>query len=400
MQIVKERMMKRWWMVWMVGVIFLSGCGAVASGANDAGGAAPALAQEDAGSVIAEGVIEPVRWEEVLLVQGGAVAEVFVVEGATVAQGEVLMRLAEAEAALAVQEARAGLAEAEADLAQVKAGPQPGEIAEAEAQIEAAQARLAQAMARRDELAGGTTAADVAAAQAQVEAAEAEHLNARIERDRIHDQSGDDKERENADYRLYAAREALAAAQATLKAQRQMTQGRLREARSAVWSASAQEQIARAQLAQVKADSRLEEIEIKQTLVRQAEVAVAQAELALARTEVRAPFTGTVTRIAVEVGERVNPGQPVVVLATLDRLRVRTTDLTELDVARIAEGQPVAVTVDALPDLTLEGYVQRIRGRSVEMHGDVTYPVYVALEERGPALRWGMTTVVEIEPIE
>jgi len=144
---------------------------------------------------------------------------------------------------------------------------------------------------------------------------------------------------------------------------------RLREARSVVWSASAQEK-------------------------------AAQAELALAQTEICAPFAGTISQIDIEVGERVNPGRPVLVLAALDRLRVRTTDLMELDMARIADGQPVVVTVDALPDVTLAGYVKRIHGRSVEVRGDVTYPVYVALEETALALRWGMTTMVEIGPME
>jgi HlyD family secretion protein len=359
------------------------------------------LAREDAGNVIAEGVIEPVRWDEVLVVRGGVVTEVLVVEGATATEGEVLVRLDAADATLALQEAQAALAQARADLAQAQAGPLPEEIAEAEAQIDAAQAQRVQAVAQRDELAGGGTEADVAAAQAQVEAAEAERLNARIERDRVYDdERSEDEDKENADYRLYAAREALAAAQANLEAQQALTPVRLREARSVVRSASAQEKVAQARLAQLSAGSRAEEVEIKQALVRRAEIAVAQAELALVQTEIRAPFAGTVTQIDVERGERVSAGQPVLMLAALDRLRVRTTDLTELDMARIAEGQPVVVTVDALPDVTLAGYVERIHGRSVEVRGDVTYSVYVALEETAPALRWGMTTMVEIEPME
>jgi hypothetical protein len=85
-----------------------------------------------------------------------------------------------------------------------------------------------------------------------------------------------------------------------------------------------------------------------------------------------------------------------VVLATLDQLRVRTTDLTELDVARLAAGQSALVTVDAFPDLQLKGYVGRIEEQSVDYQGDVTYPVYVELYEDTPGLRWGMTAMVEI----
>ena len=393
--------MKRWWMVLAVGMCFLLGCAALAPGADDTTGPAPALAQEDAGNVIAEGVIEPVRWDKLLVVRGGVVAEILAVEGATVAAGEVLVRLDPADAVLALQEAQALLAQARADLAQAQAGPLPEEIAEVEAQIDAAKAQLAQAVARNDEVAGGATEADVTGAQAQVELAEAEHLTARIERDRVYgDKRSEDEDKEDADYRLHAAREALAAAQANLEAQNALVPVRLREARSVVWSASAQKKVAQARLAQLNAGSRAEEVEIKMAQVRQVEIAVAQAELALAHTDIRAPFSGTITQIDVERGERVNPGQPVLTLAALDRLRVRTTDLTELDAARIAEGHRVVVTVDALPEVALEGYVERVHGRSVEVRGDVTYPVYVALEETMPALRWGMTTMVEIEPVE
>ena len=85
-------------------------------------------------------------------------------------------------------------------------------------------------------------------------------------------------------------------------------------------------------------------------------------------------------------------------LATLDRLQARTVDLTELDVAQVAEGQPVAVTVDALPDLTLAGSVREIALQAGDYRGDVVYDLTVELNDVSDApLRWGMTALVEIE---
>jgi len=110
-----------------------------------------------------------------------------------------------------------------------------------------------------------------------------------------------------------------------------------------------------------------------------------------------APFAGIVTAANVEPGDAAAPGEVAFVLATLEQLQARTTDLTELDVARVAQGQAVVVTVDALPDLKLPGRVVRIGLQSVDYRGDVTYPVYVALDEAAPELRWGMTALVEIE---
>jgi hypothetical protein len=66
-------------------------------------------------------------------------------------------------------------------------------------------------------------------------------------------------------------------------------------------------------------------------------------------------------------------------------------------VAQVTEGQTALVTVDALPGTELEGHVLRIGLQSEDYRGDVTYPVYVALDNAPPELRWGMTALVEIE---
>jgi hypothetical protein len=82
----------------------------------------------------------------------------------------------------------------------------------------------------------------------------------------------------------------------------------------------------------------------------------------------------------------------------VDRLQARTVDLTELDVAQIAEGHSAMVTVDALPELALTGSVREIALQSEDYRGDVVYAVTVGLTDVSDTpLRWGMTTMVEIE---
>jgi hypothetical protein len=66
-----------------------------------------------------------------------------------------------------------------------------------------------------------------------------------------------------------------------------------------------------------------------------------------------------------------------------------------LDVVKISEGQPVAVTLDAIPDKTLEGKVLRIGQNYSEKQGDVVYEVTVEVTEALPTMRWGMTSVVK-----
>jgi len=101
--------------------------------------------------------------------------------------------------------------------------------------------------------------------------------------------------------------------------------------------------------------------------------------------------------VPVKVGDTVAAGQAVATLATLDQLRARTKDLTELDVVRLHEGQSVTVVADALPDVELAGTVARIELHAEDYRGDVVYPVTIDLDTVPDELRWGMTALVEID---
>jgi len=116
---------------------------------------------------------------------------------------------------------------------------------------------------------------------------------------------------------------------------------------------------------------------------------------ALANAEVRAPFPGVITDLKLKVGEFAASGQPVVTVADDTQWIVKTTDLTEIDVVKIKEGQPVTVTLDALPGVELKGNVFSISHNYSENQGDVVYEVTVLLTDQDPAMRWGMTAVVK-----
>ena len=385
----------RKWMVLVVGVLLLAGCGG-AGGTAEPTAEAEAVARDTEGKVIAEAVVEPARWSDLRFTTGGTVAQVSVAPGDQADSGDLLVELDRTDLALAVQEAEAAVAAAQAQLAQTKAPPRPEEIAAAEHRLADAVAALARATAQRDQLAAGTTDAEIAAAQAEVAQAQAE-LRAVEEMHRKAYKNKDEETRKLADYQLHAAREAVAAAQAKLEAAQGGAGARFRDAQAGVTAASAQRDVAQAELDLLKAGVTPEEVAVSAAAVRQAEVAVAMAQDGLGRAEIRAPFAGVVTKVNVEAGETAAPGDVVVVLAMLDRLQARTVDLTELDVVQVAEGQPVVVTVDALPGVELRGHVARIGLRSEDYRGDVVYPVIVELDEDAPGLRWGMTAVVEIE---
>jgi RND family efflux transporter MFP subunit len=107
-----------------------------------------------------------------------------------------------------------------------------------------------------------------------------------------------------------------------------------------------------------------EEAATSRVRIAEAAQAQARASLDLARaqledTVIRAPFAGVIVKKMAEVGESVAPIPPgvnlstssgaIVALADLATLEVEA-DVSESNVARLGEGQPAEVTVEAFPD--------------------------------------------------
>ena len=201
---------------------------------------------------------------------------------------------------------------------------------------------------------------------------------------------------EQARFSLHAANEALAAAQAQLDALTRGSYLQARTAEAAVSASEAQAGVAQAQLALLRAGTTAEEVAVAQTAVTQAEAVLEVARVALERCEVRAPFAGTVGAVSARAGELIAPGQPLVTLGDLTTLRVETTDLDEIDAARVAVGQQASITFDALGEQVFTGRVTRISPMPEPGAGGVNYTVVLELE-LDPAIRWGMTAFVDIE---
>lgn len=130
--------------------------------------------------------------------------------------------------------------------------------------------------------------------------------------------------------------------------------------------------------------------------VQAAQIRVSALEAVIRQSRLTAPFGGTVVELYINSGEMVSPGAPVLLLADLSTLQVKTTDLNEVDVARVQVGDPVKVSFDALPDTTVTGKVSEISLKNAVGSG-VYYDVFVTLDEIPEGLRWGMSAFVEIE---
>ncbi|EOD6737597.1 HlyD family secretion protein [Cronobacter sakazakii] len=197
----------------------------------------------------------------------------------------------------------------------------------AESQLHQAQAQLALAKvqypAQRDQ------------AKAQVLRAQAELANARAEYQR---QRGVDP-------------------RATSKQNIDAANAQLRSAEAGLANAQAQLEVAE----QVQLQIRQQEtnVEARQSQVVQARAQLKTAELNLSYTEVRAPFDGYVTKRNVQNGTLVQAGSALFSIVSPDIWVVANFKESQLE--RMRPGNKVEISVDAFPDLELEGHVESIQ---------------------------------------
>jgi multidrug efflux pump subunit AcrA (membrane-fusion protein) len=345
------------------------------------------------------GEVVPAVWANVGAQTGGKVVEVLVEPGDAVAADDLLVRLDATDAELMVQQAEAAMATAEVQLDLLEASARPAEVAAAEAGVGTADAMLSQATAERNRLAAGAITAEIAAAESALAGADALWKEAQIYDESVRARADelDDWMVQEAALRLRATEQSVKAAQMRVALLRATYAARLREVDGIVDAAAAERDGAQAQLDLLKAGATAEQIAVAEAGIAQAQTALDAAMLALDRTEVRAPFAGTVGSLDARVGELIVACQPLVTLGDLTTLRVETTDLDEIDVAKVAIGQQVDVSFDALPEQVFAGTITRISPMAAPGSGGVNYTVVIKLDEVDPAVRWGMTAFVDIQ---
>ncbi len=374
---------------------------------------APATSAQPLPAIVsASGKVLPEQWANLSFRTGGPIVELKVQSGDKVKSGDVIARLDDVDARLAVAQAEAALIVAQAQLAQLKASPRTEQVAQAEQAVAQAQAAWQGAQAQYGQLKSGARAADIAAAEAAVAQAtqqqkimqDAYDLDVKCYSFAWPDGTKDSvcpglgTREEQLRGALHAANEGLTAAQARLDQLKQgATKDEIAAALANVNAAKAQLEQAKAQLDLLKTGATPEQIAVAEAGVKQAQVAVDTAKAQLDKLQLIAPFAGTIGTVYARSSELAQPGQSIVTLGDLGSLRVETTDLSETDIARVKEGQPVKVTFDALPGRTLSGKVARIAPMSTPGQSAVNYIVTVQLDEIDPALRWGMTAFVDVQ---
>lgn len=98
---------------------------------------------------------------------------------------------------------------------------------------------------------------------------------------------------------------------------------------------------------------------VAEAKLRDAEAAVKLARHQIQLGSVRAPISGTVYQFDLKVGAYLQPGTLVAKVGKLDQVKV-TVYVDEPDLGRVAEGMPVTITWDALPNRTWSGEVEKL----------------------------------------
>jgi len=229
----------------------------------------------------------------------GYIAEVAVEDNAEVAAGDVVARIDDGDYRLAVDNARD--------------------------QIGVQQATI-------DRLGRQTTAqiAAVDQAKAQLASAKAGATRAQLELKRQQDLAT----------RQINSRQALEQAEANAE----QAVASVQAAEAAIAAASANVDVLKAQ-----------QEEARRTL-QQYQTALVKAQRDLSFTVIKAPFEGVIGNRAVQVGDYVQPTQRLASLVPMDAVYI-DANFKETQLAGLKPGQPVSISVDALPGRTLEGRV-------------------------------------------
>lgn len=392
--------------VLIVCAALLAGC---SIGQNAAAAAAPTKTADQVqatlppvkspGSVIAEGKAVPARDASLSFPTSGVVDKILVSEGDVVEAGQVLMRLQGNEKLSAAVSA--------AELAQLTA-QQALDTLKRNADVARANATLSLTMAQKDLKTAQNRVYSkdyVRGSQAQIDTARANYVVAEdaVKKatelyDRLDDRPEDDPVRAEGLTQLAAARQNSDRALANLNYLLQKPSDLdVAEVQAKLEVAKANVAEAQRELSFVQDGPDINKVMLLEAQVKNAQVNLDAVKASLDDLDLKAPFAATIASVDITEGEAAVQGAPVLRIADFSNWNVETTDLTELNIARITVGEPATVRFDALPGVETTARVSSIKAFGENRQGDVVYTVILRLEAPDKQLRWNMTASVAFQ---
>jgi HlyD family secretion protein len=331
--------------------------------------------------VSAAGNVDLAVQQPVVFQVQGTVASVPVNVSDNVKVGDTLASLDTTDLQQAVQQAQLSVDESQAALDKVVAPP-------LQADVTAAQADLASAQAAYQDLLAGQTQDQLTQLSATLVKAQIALQQAQQAYDQVAWRNDVAASTEAANLQS-ATIDYQSAKAAYNQAIAPPTAAQIASAKAAI--VDAQDKLDQLLAGPTQADQRAAEITVQQS---QLSLEIAQASLAQA--VLRAPISGTVLAVNVQVGQMVSPGTEAVTLGDMSTLEL-VVDVAEVDVPQISLGQPAQISIDALPTKTFDGVVERIDPTSTSVSGVVNYLVTIRLTSSDLSqVRPGMTAVATI----
>lgn len=296
---------------------------------------------------------------------GGTVLKVLVNDNQEVEAGTVLLELDPRDYQVAVDKAKAELADAEAAAIAAQSNV-PITSTSTESGVSSAQSSVDQARSVIETASKEAEAARarLTAAQSRLREVEANATRARRDADRLKGLLAKDEVSQQQYDAAVAAADAQAAAVDTARAQIIEAEAAIRMSESRLMQSQAGETQARAGLR--AAQTGPEQVTAMraraasaQARVEQSKASLAQAELNLQYATIKAPARGVVSKKSVNVGQVVQPGQPLLVLVLSDEVWV-TANFKETQLSNMRPGQAVTIEVDAYGGRAFQGKVDSI----------------------------------------
>ena len=301
-------------------------------------------------TIIAEGRVEPIQYAEIAFNTSGAISEVLVKEGQSVKKGEPLIRLGD----------------------------------ESDTNYAAAQVELVSAQKAWDDL---LNARGADFAQAAIDLKDAQEANEKAYQYLVYLQN---------DKKIPQTQARRVLVNTPFGYQYEIKTKSFKGPAPEDWIVEAKNDLALKQAelekAQLVYDRLKDGPDSDQLPLLEARLNAAKAGVAV--FSVIAPFDGVVAEMNAKTGSSINAGEIAVTIADISKWTVITTDVTEIDVVKLQEGQPVTIKLDAIPDTALKGEIISIGQSYTENQGDIVYEVAILLTDQDPAMRWGMTAVV------
>jgi HlyD family secretion protein len=138
-----------------------------------------------------------------------------------------------------------------------------------------------------------------------------------------------------------------------------------------------------------------EAIKSAEARVMQFEADLQNASAQLKKMTLYSPLNGVVTKQDAKVGEIMTPSQSVVSIISDSDLEIES-NVSEINIGKVAVGNPVIITMDAFPGEKFAGTVTYIEPAETIIDGVVNYKVKIAFAEKYTQMKSGLTTNLEI----